>query len=192
MSYIEGRSLDSSSLKSEDDCKTLSLFLNELHSQKGKGPSHNTRGRPLQEKQDSFINYKNRIKKINKEDHELLTFIWSQALDASKASQLSWLHGDLHQRNVLINGDGKLSGVIDWGDFCHGDPANDLACLWMFFNDQGLREKVLDAYFQTSDDLIKRAKGWAAYIGTILIATGEVDHPVHAEMGRNILDNLYS
>ena len=37
----------------------------------------------------------------------------------------SWFHGDLHGRNVLVK-DGRLSGVIDWGDMAAGDPACDL------------------------------------------------------------------
>jgi aminoglycoside phosphotransferase (APT) family kinase protein len=39
------------------------------------------------------------------------------------------LHGDLHLRHLLID-DGALSGVIDWGDVCRGDPSLDLAVTW--------------------------------------------------------------
>ena len=37
-----------------------------------------------------------------------------------------WLHGDLHPANVVVS-DGTLSGVIDFGELCAGDPATDLA-----------------------------------------------------------------
>ena len=35
------------------------------------------------------------------------------------------VHGDLHLRHVFVE-DGRLSGVIDWGDVCRSDPAVDL------------------------------------------------------------------
>lgn len=41
-------------------------------------------------------------------------------------------HGDLHARNVLVNGAGQLTGVIDWGDCHQGDPAVDLAMAHAF------------------------------------------------------------
>jgi aminoglycoside phosphotransferase (APT) family kinase protein len=40
---------------------------------------------------------------------------------------LAIVHGDLYARHVLIDDDGALSGVIDWGDVHLGDPAIDLA-----------------------------------------------------------------
>jgi aminoglycoside phosphotransferase (APT) family kinase protein len=40
---------------------------------------------------------------------------------------LAIVHGDLYARHVVIDRDGALSGVIDWGDVHHGDPAIDLA-----------------------------------------------------------------
>ncbi len=36
------------------------------------------------------------------------------------------LHGDLHAAHVLVAGD-AVTGVIDWGDLCVGDPAIDLS-----------------------------------------------------------------
>ena len=36
-----------------------------------------------------------------------------------------WLHGDLHPANLLVR-DGRIGGVIDFGDLTAGDPATDL------------------------------------------------------------------
>ena len=41
-------------------------------------------------------------------------------------------HGDLHIRHLLVGGDGRLSGVIDWIDVCRGDPGIDLGVYWSF------------------------------------------------------------
>jgi aminoglycoside phosphotransferase (APT) family kinase protein len=37
------------------------------------------------------------------------------------------LHGDLHLRHVLVDGEGRATGIIDWGDVCVGDPSIDLS-----------------------------------------------------------------
>ena len=39
-------------------------------------------------------------------------------------------HGDLHIRHLVVDTGGALSGVIDWGDVCRGDPSIDLSLLW--------------------------------------------------------------
>ncbi|HTL30026.1 MAG TPA: phosphotransferase [Tepidisphaeraceae bacterium] len=35
-------------------------------------------------------------------------------------------HGDLYSLHLIVDEDGKLKGVIDWGDIHLGDPASDL------------------------------------------------------------------
>lgn len=42
------------------------------------------------------------------------------------------VHGDLYARHLLVEDDGRLCGVIDWGDVHVGDPAVDLMVLWGF------------------------------------------------------------
>jgi aminoglycoside phosphotransferase (APT) family kinase protein len=42
------------------------------------------------------------------------------------------VHGDLYARHLLVDADGWLTGVIDWGDVHLGDPAVDLAIAHTF------------------------------------------------------------
>jgi aminoglycoside phosphotransferase (APT) family kinase protein len=57
--------------------------------------------------------------------------VWSAAVCAPRyAGPPTWLHGDLHPANILVR-EGKISGVIDWGDITSGDPACDLAVAWL-------------------------------------------------------------
>ncbi len=81
-----------------------------------------------------------------------------------------WLHGDLHPDNVLVD-DGRLVGVIDFGDLTGGDPATDLASAWMLFDRAGADE-VLGAYGDVDADLEARARGWAVLFGLLLAAAG--------------------
>ncbi|MFN3428637.1 MAG: phosphotransferase [Candidatus Sericytochromatia bacterium] len=64
------------------------------------------------------------------------------------------LHGDVYARHLLVGPDGRLAGVIDWGDVCLGDRAVDLAAAYTF-----LPASARDAF-------------WAAY-GPVDAATRE-------------------
>ncbi|TCS93880.1 phosphotransferase [Hazenella coriacea] len=46
--------------------------------------------------------------------------------------QPCFIHKDLTENHLLLNGE-QLSGIIDWGDACVGDPALDFAGLESFF-----------------------------------------------------------
>ncbi|GII01832.1 hypothetical protein Pta02_38400 [Planobispora takensis] len=55
------------------------------------------------------------------------------------------VHGDLHQRHLLVGPEGRASGVIDWGDLCLADPAVDLSLAYSGFSGQA-RAALLSAY----------------------------------------------
>ena len=60
------------------------------------------------------------------------------ALAAPHAQVL--VHGDLHARHVLVDGDGTPTGVIDWGDLCLADPSVDLSVVWSLLPRPARRE----------------------------------------------------
>lgn len=53
------------------------------------------------------------------------------------------LHGDIYVRHILVD-DGKLSGIIDWGDLHTDATARDLMAGWMF--DSPGRDEFYQAY----------------------------------------------
>jgi aminoglycoside phosphotransferase (APT) family kinase protein len=83
----------------------------------------------------------------------------------------TWFHGDLHGRNVLVN-DGRLAGVIDWGDMAAGDAACDLAAIWMLLPDREARRQAMAAY-PASDATWVRARGWAALMTAMLLSIAD-------------------
>jgi aminoglycoside phosphotransferase (APT) family kinase protein len=101
----------------------------------------------------------------------------------------TWLHGDLHPRNVLVE-QGTISGVIDWGDITSGDRATDLAAIWMLFDEPQARRMALTAYGDLSAATLARARGWAVHFATILLDSGLVDNPRHALIGELTLRRL--
>lgn len=109
--------------------------------------------------------------------------MWESALQAKKDAYATWIHGDLHPRNVLIH-EGKITGIIDWGDISSGDRATDLAAVWMLFSDRVARHEALLEY-GADDDMVLRAKGWAVLFAVLLLETGLSDHPQHAAIGES-------
>lgn len=117
--------------------------------------------------------------------------IWQEAVQVPLDLAPTWLHGDLHPRNVLVQ-DGRISGIIDWGDLTAGDPATDLASIWMLFENPEARRETLEAYGNLSQATLKRARGWAVLFGVMLLASGLMDHPRHAVIGERILRRVGS
>ena len=99
--------------------------------------------------------------------------VWSEALAAPEwGGPRIWLHGDLHPANVLTD-DGELSGVVDFGDLCAGDPALDLAACWILLPDDEAVGRFRRAYGSPVDDATwRRARGWAVWraASSLLIA----------------------
>lgn len=97
--------------------------------------------------------------------------IWDTAV-AAPAWQGSpvWLHGDLHPANIVVV-DGALSGVIDFGELCAGDPATDLAAAWLLLP-AGAAQRFFDAYGDVDDAMIQRSLGWAVRKALALLSIG--------------------
>ena len=115
--------------------------------------------------------------------------IWDTALSEPLDVPPRWLHGDLHSRNVLVD-QGQISGIIDWGDITAGDPATDLASLWMLFAKPAARYAALSAYHDVSEATLRRARGWALLFGSVLLDSGLVDNPRNAAIGAHTLRRL--
>jgi aminoglycoside phosphotransferase (APT) family kinase protein len=114
---------------------------------------------------------------------------WNQALNASIDVRATWIHGDLHARNVLVE-NGAIAGIIDWGDITSGDLATDLASVWMLFGESKTRQQVLAEYANVSEATLQRAKGWAIVFGVLLLDTGLIDNRKHAIMGEKTLSRV--
>ncbi|MFB9237718.1 aminoglycoside phosphotransferase family protein [Plantactinospora siamensis] len=98
--------------------------------------------------------------------------VWADAVSAPEWDRTpTWIHGDLHPANVLGT-DGMLTGVIDFGELCAGDPAADLAAAWVLLPaDTAVR--FLDAYGRADDAMVRRARGWAMLRALVLIKIGQ-------------------
>ncbi|NND02870.1 MAG: aminoglycoside phosphotransferase family protein [Acidimicrobiia bacterium] len=93
----------------------------------------------------------------------------------------SWIHGDLHSKNVITK-NGRIVSVIDWGDICTGDPATDLASLWILF-DPADHHHFWDTYGVIDEDLYTRSLGWAVAFGLMLHDSHHQADPAFAAAG---------
>ncbi|MER6397221.1 aminoglycoside phosphotransferase family protein [Kitasatospora sp. NPDC001603] len=102
--------------------------------------------------------------------------VWAEAVAApDREGPPRWLHGDLHPANVVVT-DGTLSGVLDFGELCAGDPAADLAAAWLLLP-EGAADGFFDAYAEATaaevdTATVLRARGWALLRCLSLIGIG--------------------
>ena len=75
-------------------------------------------------------------------------------------------HGDLHMRQLLVDGD-ALTGIVDWVDVCRSDPAVDLSVAWSTL-DAARRPAFFAAYGVVNEETRVRARVVAAFLCAML------------------------
>jgi len=93
--------------------------------------------------------------------------LWQTALDATWTGRPSWFHGDIASGNLLLDDDGDLSAVIDFGTCGVGDPACDLVIAWTLFDGESRAE--FRRLMPADDAMWARARGWALWKALITI-----------------------
>ncbi|QIG40432.1 phosphotransferase [Microbacterium sp. 4R-513] len=115
--------------------------------------------------------------------------LWHRGLSAAPWQEPPvWIHGDLHPGNLVARG-AALAAIIDFGDVTAGDPAYDLAIVWLAFDADGrqrFREATGDRY---SAATWQRARAWAAAVTVMLLAHSD-DNPDYEHLGREALAEL--
>ncbi|MGJ8529789.1 aminoglycoside phosphotransferase family protein [Maritalea sp.] len=165
--WIEGK--DCSSIKVEDltvIAVDLAKMIHRLRliapdEKYMSGKQNHDRGIPLAELDHVAQNAINIVS--DEFDSADLRHIWRDALDAPVFNgQPTWLHGDLHAGNLLVDEAGNLSGIIDFGLAGVGDPSVDLLPAWWLFNADG-RQQFKTA-MQVDEAEWSRGRGWALLV----------------------------
>jgi aminoglycoside phosphotransferase (APT) family kinase protein len=113
--------------------------------------------------------------------------IWEDALAAPPhVGPPVWVHGDL-DGNCLLTA-GRLSGLVDWGSACAGDPAVEVQVAWSDLLTEAARRRFLDLV-EADDAAIARARGAAVqqacaalpyYLGTYPLIVERSAHKLRA------------
>lgn len=169
--WVEGEPADRTPVTSPLAAGALAEFLRALHrGAPADAPVNPSRGVPLATFQHDFGEWLSVVSEPAVAAGARDT--WEAALAARAWEDAPvWLHGDLHPANVVVSG-GTLSGVIDFGELCAGDPATDLSAAWLLLPAGGAA-RFFGAYARADEATIRRARGWAVLRALTLIAIGQ-------------------
>jgi len=122
-------------------------------------PKACNRARPLQDYNDATLGAIAFASELI--DDERARAVWEEALAAPPYRGAPvWVHGDIEGNCLLTNG--QLSGIVDWGSACAGDPAVDIQVVWspLFTDDSRLAFlEALDVHEAT----LARSRGAAIH-----------------------------
>jgi len=166
--------------------EAMGRFVAALHQPApADAPPNPYRGVPLADRSPFFVE---RVERMGGSlDGPAVLATWERALaQPGWDGPPVWLHGDLHPANLLV-ADGRLAGVIDFGDLTGGDPAYDLAVAWMWLP-ASVRPAFRAAAGLGADDPATwiRARGWALALGVTLVAEAG-DTPAMSALGHRIV-----
>ncbi|MFI8684382.1 phosphotransferase [Rossellomorea sp. NPDC077527] len=88
------------------------------------------------------------------------------------------VHGDLHFKNIVLDGEGVLSGIIDWGDVHLGQRAVDLNLVYSFLGSNG-RDLFFKEYGQVEEIELEYARFKAVYTNVVLLLFGYHEKQPH-------------
>ena len=185
-SWIAGRpALDAPLDHGETAAAALGHFLRALHRPApNDAPRNPFRGVPLASRTPMLRDH---LRDLNGAVDETAALeLWERALAAEPwPGPPLWIHGDLHPGNLIVQ-DGRLSGVVDFGDVTAGDPATDLSVAWMLFplpTRAGFRDAARSPLNPVDADTWLRARGWALALGLAYMRIGE-DDPSMSALGQ--------
>jgi aminoglycoside phosphotransferase (APT) family kinase protein len=169
----------------------LATFFEALHRQAPAEAPHNPyRSVPLSERAEGFARLLAKLDGKTSILDRRVQELWGDAVAVAIDTAPTWIHGDLHPRNVLVD-NGCLTGVIDWGDLAAGDHACDLAAVWMLLPQLESRRRAIAACSTVSAATWRRARGWALLFAVILLNSGLLDDARMAAIAERTISRLW-
>ena len=111
--------------------------------------------------------------------------VWAAALVSSWDRPPVWFHGDIAPGNLLLDDDGALAAVLDFGTCGVGDPACDLVLTWTLLRGEA-RAAFRDGV-ALDPGTWARARGWALWKALIMLAPAGPDAAEHRAVVEEVL-----
>lgn len=160
--------------------KTLARFLNKLHA----FPVQIAQANGVQQDHRNLTDIKLRKEKmlnfisvighhLNEKEYQVIVNYMEQLKTVRVEKKYALLHGDLHFKNMLVDGTGRITGIIDWGDINIGHPACDLNVVYSFLPPTA-RSEFFTEYGYVDEETKILARLIAVYI-PILVMMQAID-----------------
>jgi aminoglycoside phosphotransferase (APT) family kinase protein len=122
-------------------------------------PPATNRARPVAEYNDMTLLFIDNVSGLI--DADAARRVWEAAMDATPhEGPPVWVQGDL-EGNCVVR-EGRLSGIVDWGSACAGDPAVDIQVVWSpLFTDDSRQAFLRD--LGVDDATLARSRGAAVH-----------------------------
>lgn len=166
--WVPGETADVARYDPDGVAQDLVALLRALHRPAPAGaPGNPWRDVPLREREESQVRVLTELG--HPRTRALVDELHALARVPGPTGPGVWVHGDLHPRNLVVR-EGRLSGLIDWGDLHAGDRAVDLSSVWMLLPPD--RHDVVRAGLDVDDATWARARGWALVLGVMFARIG--------------------
>jgi aminoglycoside phosphotransferase (APT) family kinase protein len=175
--WIEGRALESRGAQVAASLGRFLAALQAIDAAGGPAPgAHNFhRGGELEaysgEVRRALVILEGRVA-----EHAALA-LWNEAASTRRELPPAWVHGDVAPGNLLER-DGRLAAVIDFGNLAVGDPACDLAIAWTWL--EGPARDHFRAALAPDEATWLRGRAWALWKALVVAAgmspTTAVEH----------------
>lgn len=96
---------------------------------------------------------------------ELLTERFAAEAEAVRSRSGAVVHGDLHEGQLVVDGSGAVTGLIDIDDVAAGDPVDDFATL---IGHLRFRARIADPAAPVTDRLLTHARDLHAHAATVV------------------------
>lgn len=173
---------------------TLAHFLKRLHAfpvqvAQENGIQHDHRNlTDIALRKEKMLKFLSDLKiHIKEEEHSAIADYLVQLKTDQVKQRNVFLHGDLHFKNMLVDENGKVSGIIDWGDMNIGHPACDLNVVYSFLPYHA-RTEFFREYGEVDEETKLLARLIAVYIPMLILmqAIDDKDERVADEAKANI------
>jgi aminoglycoside phosphotransferase (APT) family kinase protein len=187
--WIEGETADIAPPGPAEGAR-LGAFFEALHRPApDEAPVNPYRGVPLTARADAFEARLATVRPHTDVVGPAVMETWAQAVAAPTDGPPTWIHGDPHPRNILVR-NGRLAGVLDWGDMAAGDRASDLAGVWLILPQIQSRRAAIAACPTAGSAAWRRARGWAALYALMLLEAGLAGDARMGKIGEATLRRL--
>ncbi|WP_200894759.1 aminoglycoside phosphotransferase family protein [Microbacterium sp. SA39] len=105
--------------------------------------------------------------------------VWEAAVETRWQGEPVWFHGDVSEGNLLVDEDGRLSAVIDFGTSGIGDPVCDLVIGVVTM--RGAARQAFREHRALGADAWARARGWAMWKALVVAAGSAGSHSPESE-----------